>query len=99
MINETLSTKQVILPPYEKLTVEDLEWCKYFPSENSLQTKGRAALLEWEIRKTSKEFSQWKACINSPSLFFDGPAKGNPGEVGTGRIIFDPRGKIVTTYA
>ena len=56
-MSETLSTNQVILPPYEKLIAEDLEWCKYFTSENSLQTKGRAALLEWEIRKTSKEFS------------------------------------------
>ena len=58
-----------------------------------------AALFTWEIWKTSKEFSQWKASINSHSLFFDGAAKGNPTEAGVGGIIFDPGGKIVTTYA
>ena len=96
MISETLSTKQVILPPTEKLTAE---WCKYLLPQNSLQTKGRAALFTWEIRKTSKEFSQWKASINYHSLLFDGAVKGNPGEADMGGVIFDPGGKIMTTYA
>ena len=56
-MSETLSTNQVILPPYEKLTAEDFEWCKYIFPQNSLQTKGRATLFTWEIQKTTKEFS------------------------------------------
>ena len=82
MISETLSTKKVILPPSEKLIAEYIEWCKYILPQNSLQIKIRAALFTWEIRKTSKEFSKWKASLSSRSLFFDGAMKGNPGEVG-----------------
>ena len=99
MISEKLNTKQVNLPSSKKLTIEDLKWCKYLLSQNSHQTKGRAALFTWEIRKTSKEFSQWKESINSHSLFFDGATKGNPVEASMGGIIFDPGGKIVNTYA
>ena len=98
MISETLSTKKVILPPSKKLIAEYLEWCKYLLPQKSLQIKGRAALFTWEIQKSSNEFSQWKASLNSCSLFFDGEMKGNPREASMGGIIFD-RGKSVITYA
>ena len=32
-------------------------------------------------------------------MFFDGAAKGNPGEAGAGGVILDPGGVIKTTYA
>ena len=99
LIKETLSSKQITTPSSEKLEDEDLEWCKDIFPQNSLQTKSRAVLHTWEIRKNSKDFIMWRTRLNTHSLLFDGAAKCNPGQVGAGGIIFDPGGKIEITYA
>jgi len=99
LLKETLNTKQILISPSKKLAAEDLDWCKDLLPQNSLQTKDKVALHIWEIRRNTKEFNQWKANLNSYSLFFDGAAKGNLGEAGTGGVILDPGGVIKTTYA
>ena len=99
LLKETLNTKQILISPSEKLAAEDLDWCKDLLPQNSLQTKNKVALHIWEIQRNTKEFNQWKANLNSYSLFFDGAAKGNPGEAGAGGVILDPGGVIKMAYA
>ena len=41
----------------------------------------------------------WLQEQNSYSLFFDGASKGNPGVVGAGGILLDPRGQIEKNFA
>jgi ribonuclease HI len=54
---------------------------------------------DWQIRMPENSFSNWNKEIDCYSLFFDGAAKGNPGNAGAGGVIKNIEGQIEHRYA
>ena len=53
----------------------------------------------WEIRLGELEFIKWRSSLEKHVLHVDGASKGNPGNSGSGGVIFDSSGKIVLKFA
>ena len=107
MIAKNFASNNISFPEKEAIQHPYYEWCKTFLKERSpLQSKssplGSVPLrnpLPWEIRLSSKDFSNWLRDKNSYALLFDGASKGNPGVAGAGGILLDPGGQIEQTFA
>ena len=54
---------------------------------------------EWKIRKNEEDFQAWISKQTTPSLFFDGATKGNPGIAGAGGLIINTEGNSIHRFA
>ena len=78
---------------------EESHWLSQFVQNHHNRTPLKAPLANWEIRLDQNDFNSWKLAMNTPSLFFDGAAKGNPGLSGCGGVISDANGNLISSYA
>ncbi len=53
---------------------------------------------KWKLILEDKDFVEWIKEQKRHILFFDGAAKNNPGKVGVGGVILDPKGNKIITY-
>jgi ribonuclease HI len=54
---------------------------------------------DWQLHSPSLDLQAWLSSQSNYTLCFDGASKGNPGEVGAGGVLFDPRGNQLMEYS
>ena len=83
----------------KNLSPHEVEWGKSlglnFSNVEIHPKKGK----DWQIRMPENSFSNWNKEIDCYSLFFDGAAKGNPGNAGANGVIKNIEGQIEHRYA
>ena len=81
---------------------EEEEGYKKFPLACSMNkqvsAKSGGRNKGWKLRGSQNEIEQWKQNQKTITLHFDGAFKNNPGKAGAGGIIFDQKGKVISTY-
>jgi len=102
LISETVSANFVALPDQSSWHKDEIDWfnkfCISYSKNKQIQSKAYTRRINWNLRGTKEEISQWILAQNRNTLHFDGASKNNPGKAGAGGIIKDQQGKVLVIY-
>lgn len=76
-------------------------WLTLFKVEINIHvvTKSLNDFRKWTIRLIAEDFKIWISQQEASILFFDGASRCNPGAVGEGGTIYNPRGHLDTFFS
>ena len=78
---------------------EEKEWAERLGIHIPKAEGQKAKIKDWQIKMAEDKFRKKNEELTCHSLFFDGAAKGNPGNIGAGGVIKNMEGQVEHRYA